>query len=114
MQWSSKSIHRKEDRELFIKPFVERHGVEPSYHAAQAFAAGQVLAAAVDEAQSIDHDALRKTLASFHTMNIIGRYGVDSTGRQVRHFALNSQWQDGQLEVVWPARLATAKPRFSN
>lgn len=114
IQWSSRAVHRKKDQEIFLKPFISTYGVEPSYHAAQAYAAGQILAAAITENQSLDHDALRGTLSSFHTLSIIGRYGVDFTGRQVRHFALNSQWQDGKLEVVWPTKLATAQPRLNN
>ena len=36
-------------------------------------------------------------------MTVLGRYGVDSTGMQIRHFALVTQWQDSKLEVVGPA-----------
>ena len=113
VQWSSQALHRKEDGELFVQPFIAEYGVEPSYHAAQAYAAGQVLVAAIEENQSLDLDALRKKLSPFHTLNVIGRYGVDATGRQVRHFALNSQWQNGKLEIVWPAELATSQPQLN-
>lgn len=42
-----------------------------------------------------------------------GRYGVDRFGRQMRQFAQNSQWQNGEIEIVWPDKLATAKPQFN-
>ena len=41
---------------------------------------------------------------------VIGRYGVDPTGVQVKHFALTVQWQQGRKEIFWPEELATATP----
>ena len=45
-------------------------------------------------------------------MTLLGRYGVDRTGRQIRFFHLTTQWIDGRKEVVWPKELSTAAPRF--
>jgi branched-chain amino acid transport system substrate-binding protein len=54
----------------------------------------------------------RDILSAMDTMTIIGRYGVDRTGMQIKHFNLIIQWQNGKKEVVWPEELRTAKPVF--
>lgn len=94
----------------FAKSFADTYGIEPSYHAASAYAAGQIVEAAVRKSQSLDREKLRDTLSSLDTMTVMGRYGVDRDGRQVRHLAVIVQWQNGRKEVVAPSELATAKP----
>ena len=96
----------------FHEKFVKAYKEEPSYHAATAYAAGQILEAAVTKAGSLDRDKVRDVLASMETMSIMGRYGVDRTGKQVKHFNFITQWQNGKKEVVWPEDLRTAKPVF--
>ena len=71
---------------------------------------GQILEAAIRKTQSLDREKLRDTLSSLDTMTVMGRYGVDRDGKQVRHFAVTVQWQKGKKEIVAPAELATAKP----
>jgi branched-chain amino acid transport system substrate-binding protein len=94
----------------FARSFADAYGIEPSYHAASAYAAGQIVEAAVRKSQSLDREKLRDTLSSLDTMTVMGRYGVDRDGRQVRHLAVIVQWQNGRKEVVAPSELATAKP----
>lgn len=94
----------------FARTFTETYGVEPSYHAASAYAAGQIVEAAVRKSQSLDREKIRDTLSSLDTMTVMGRYGVDRDGKQVRHLAVIVQWQDGRKMVVAPSELATAKP----
>jgi branched-chain amino acid transport system substrate-binding protein len=43
-------------------------------------------------------------------MSIIGRYGVDENGMQIKHFPINIQWQNGEKKVVWPEEIANAAP----
>lgn len=94
----------------FAKAFAETYGIQPSYHAASAYAAGQIMEAAVRKSQSLDREKVRDTLSSLDTMTVMGRYGVDRDGKQVRHLAVIVQWQGGRKEVVAPPELATAKP----
>ena len=96
----------------FHERFVKAYKKEPSYHAATAYAAGQILEAAVKRAGSLDRDKVRDMLASMEAMSIMGRYGVNRTGKQIKHFNLIIQWQNGRKEVVWPDVLRTAKPVF--
>jgi branched-chain amino acid transport system substrate-binding protein len=94
----------------FTKAFKDLYHVTPSYHAASAYAAGQILEAAVRKAKSVDRNKLRDALATLDTMTLLGRYGVDSDGRQIRHFTTTIQWQKGKKEIVWPQELQTTRP----
>ena len=96
----------------FHDSFVAAYGEEPSYHAAAAYAAGVVLASAVRQAGSLDRERIRDILAHLDIITLLGRYGVDRTGMQMRHFVLIIQWINGRKEVVWPRELSTAEPRF--
>jgi len=96
----------------FIQEFRRTYHMSPSYHAAAAYAAGMILEAALKGATRLDRERLRDTLATMDTMTLIGRYGVDRHGRQIRHFPLIIQWQDGKKQIVWPEGLRTAQARF--
>jgi branched-chain amino acid transport system substrate-binding protein len=96
----------------FNQQFIKTYGEIPGYHAGLAYAGGQVLKKAVTEAQSIDRDKVRKALLHLDTMTIIGRFGVDKTGKQVRQHTFIIQWQNGKKELVWPDQIKTAEPKF--
>ncbi|MBC8463518.1 MAG: amino acid ABC transporter substrate-binding protein [Deltaproteobacteria bacterium] len=109
-QWEEAvGIHFPQGK-TFIKSFNDVYGTSPSYHAATAYASGMILEAALKKVGSIDRDQLRKTLSAMDTMTVIGRYGVDRTGWQIRHFPLIVQWQEGKKKVVWPEKLKEAEP----
>ncbi len=97
----------------FTKAFKESYQEVPSYHAATAYAAGQILEEASKLAGSLEHDELRQALAKLDTFSVIGRYAVDRTGVQIKRFPLLIQWQNGKKEIVWPEDARTAKPRFN-
>ncbi len=92
--------------------FLKNYKTMPSYHAAAAYATGQILESAVKKATSLDRDKIRDILSAMDTMTVVGRYGVDKTGLQIKHFNLIIQWQKGKKEIVWPEELKTAKPIF--
>ena len=97
----------------FLASFRAVHGIdEPAYQAAIAYAAGQILEAAVDLAKSLERPKIRQALSELETYTIIGRYKVDSTGIQVKHFPLTMQWQKNKKEIVWPEEMQTVKPVF--
>lgn len=100
------------DSMKFLASFRARYAATPSYQAADAYAAGQILEAAVNTAQSFDRGKIRDALSNLRTHTVIGRYGVDQTGIQVKHFGLTVQWQNRAKHIVWPEELATAKPIF--
>jgi branched-chain amino acid transport system substrate-binding protein len=98
----------------FLDTFTAKHGVSPSYHAAMGFAAGQVLSQALFQAGTTDREAVRRKLAHLDTITIVGRYGVDSQGMQVRHHPLIIQWQDGKKKVISPESMSNSELRFKS
>ncbi len=111
-QWEKEvGIHFPNGKE-FIQSFQGDYQVQPSYHAATAYASGMILEAALKKVGTMDRKRLRDALSTMDTMTIIGRYGVDKSGMQVRHFPLIIQWQEGMKKVVWPEKLKETDPIF--
>lgn len=98
--------------EQFTESFRERYETDPSYHAATAYAAGQILEAAILSANSLDRDKIRQALYELQTYSVVGRYAVDRTGVQVKHVPMIIQWQGGRKEIVWPEEIQSAKPHI--
>ena len=96
----------------FYNAYLDKYDEEPAYLAANAYAAGQILEAAVTQAGGLDRRAVRDALASMATDTIIGEYRVDGTGKQVGHTVFIIQWQDGAQRIVWPPERAEAAPVF--
>ncbi|MFW6360614.1 MAG: amino acid ABC transporter substrate-binding protein [Spirochaetota bacterium] len=96
----------------FISAFLDFAEVPPSYHAGSAFATGQVFDRAITETGSLDNAVLRDYISAMDTVTVIGRFKVDSTGKQIGHNPILIQWQDRKKEIVYPFRLQTAEPRF--
>lgn len=97
----------------FTTAFRERYGgADPSYHAATAYAAGQILEAAVERAQSLDRESIRAALFDLDTYSVIGRYGVDHTGMQVKRLEMIVQWREGRKEIVWPDEIKSRDAAF--
>jgi branched-chain amino acid transport system substrate-binding protein len=72
-----------------------------------AYACVQILADAIERAGTLDRDAIRDALAATDMMTVVGpvTFNEDGTGNVLDPL---SQWQNGQLELVWPADQATA------
>jgi len=96
----------------FHDAFTTNHGGIPGYHAALAYATGQVLEAAIRQAGTAVPETVRNTLFDMDIMTIIGRFGVDHHGKQIRQHTFIIQWQAGRKEIVWPQAIQTAPPRF--
>ena len=109
-QWEPGVVYQTDDNKMFLEPFIEKYNVIPSYHAATAFAAGQILATAIKKTNSLDRKKIRDVLSTMDAMNIIGRYGVDKNGMQIKHFPITIQWQNGKTTIVWPEDVAKAAP----
>ncbi len=96
----------------FLRDFEAAYHKAPSYHAATAFAAGSILEKAIIKAGTLDRKRVSEVLYGLDTMSLIGRFGVDRTGMQIRQFPVIIQWQKGRKEIVWPKELRTADPVF--
>ncbi len=94
----------------FYNEYIKRFKTEPSYHAAAAFAAGQLLEYAINKTGSFDKKKIINKLSSMDVLTILGRYGVDKRGLQVKHRNVIIQWQDGKKVVVWPKEIKNSEP----
>ena len=96
----------------FYEAFSDTYKEAPSYHAATAYAAGQIMEEAIKRTGGLDRDKIRHILSTTDMLTIMGRYAVDRTGLQTKQFNLIIQWQKGRKEIVWPEEGRTAKPIF--
>jgi branched-chain amino acid transport system substrate-binding protein len=96
----------------FIENFKAMTGRSPSYHAGSIYATCQIVEKAIKHSRSLDQDKLREYILSLDTVTIIGRFRVDNAGMQVGHNPFLIQWQQGKKEIVYPASMQTAAPRF--
>lgn len=93
----------------FVSLFKKAVGKDmlPSYHAAEAGAAVLALVLAVEEAGTVDSDAVRKALGDLKFMSYYGNWDVDDTGKQAGHSMVDVQWQNGVRTIVWPLAAKT-------
>jgi branched-chain amino acid transport system substrate-binding protein len=93
--------------EEFVTRFDEEFGGLPAEDAADAFAVGQVVQAAVEEVGSIDDQAaLADWLHENEVETILGPLSWDETGAPEGEFLIG-QWQDGKAEIILPEEAAT-------
>jgi branched-chain amino acid transport system substrate-binding protein len=66
-----------------------------------AYAAVQILAAAIERAGKIDRDAIRDGIAATDMMTVMGpvKFNPDGSGQVI---TVTDQWQDGKQVMVWP------------
>jgi ABC-type branched-subunit amino acid transport system substrate-binding protein len=72
------------------------------YPTAQAYAAGLLAMHCVEEAASLEDDALLATARRLRCTTFFGAFGLDADGRQREHEMLVVQWQEGVKAVIWP------------
>jgi hypothetical protein len=78
------------------------------YPTAQAYAAGLLAMHCVEQAASLEDDALRATAHRLRCATFFGAFGLDADGPQTDHEMLVVQWKKGVKAVVWPPRSAEA------
>ena len=92
----------------FVKRYAEMYnGETPAEDAADAFAAGQVLQAAVEAVGDIeDQEALANWIRDNEVETILGTLDWNEDGSPNGEF-LVGQWQNGQVEFILPEEVAT-------
>ncbi len=129
-QWEPQAAYREEAAQdagvawygptvrEFVDAYVEAYDEEPSYHAAGGYAAGLAMQYAIEQAGSLDGDAVKAALDAMDIMTFYGHIQFDTSeeahGLQTGHDMVYVQWQGegGALEkqVIWPAEGASAEP----
>jgi branched-chain amino acid transport system substrate-binding protein len=96
----------------FIRDYQSFTGIIPSYHAGSSYASCQIIENAVNQNKSLDQKKIRNFISSYDTVTVIGRFKVDSSGKQIGHNPILIQWQNGEKEIVYPTAMQTAPPKF--
>jgi branched-chain amino acid transport system substrate-binding protein len=105
VSWNEKA--KTPNNEEFVAEYAKRYdGGIPAEDAADAYAAAQVVQAAVEAVGSTDQDALAKWLHTNDVQTILGPLAWDETGAPTSDFLL-AQWQNGAPEIVAPKAAAT-------
>lgn len=93
----------------FVQAYQTKFGGVPEEDAADAFAAAQVLQAAVQAVGSVDDQSkLSEWLHANKVNTILGPLSWDQTGAPQQAFIL-AQWQSGAAQVVLPQEVATSQ-----
>ena len=92
----------------FVAEYRKRFNAPPAEDAADAFAASQVVQAAVQAVGEIDQDKLADWLHANQVQTILGPLRWSSTGEPQSSFIL-AQWQNGTVEIVAPPGVATTQ-----
>ena len=82
--------------------------------AAEAYAAGEVLAAAIKATGGVDNDKIISWLHANKVQSIEGNFGWDAAGRPQGGTFDMIQWQNGKLVVAYPADVATNGTKPTN
>ncbi len=92
----------------FVAHYKRRFDAEPSYPAAQAFAAGLLFARCLrDNGGNTDDEAQLTAAHQLACTTLYGKFHLDPvSGQQIGHQVLLVQWQQGTRRVVWPPEYA--------
>lgn len=106
VSWSEKSP--TPGNAEFIAEYQAQNGagLVPAEDAADAYAAAEVLATAVEATGGLDNVALKDWLHANAVQTILGELSWDAAGRPQGDFLL-AQWQNGGVEIVAPPEAAT-------
>ncbi len=105
----------------FVKAYQDAYSEEPSYHSAGGYVAGLILQKAIEDADSVDAEAVKAALDGMDMTTFYGHLKFDTSadahGLQIGHDMVYIQWQQddsGNLvkQVVWPSSGATAEPLY--
>ena len=95
----------------WTKRYEKRFGRLPDYHGSGAYAAAEILEEAVRATKSLDNTVLRDYIVS-HSFDTVIAQNLNFDERGVPSYSMVTlQWQDGNLQVIWPSHAQTAKPR---
>jgi branched-chain amino acid transport system substrate-binding protein len=96
----------------YYKNYVKKYKSETEYHGAEAYAAAQIIADALNRTKSLQPADIKQALSETYAMTVFGPVKFISYGKFKNQNKLPTyvvQWINGKLELVWPANLATKK-----
>lgn len=99
----------------FESNYLEKFGVDPDYHAVEAYADLHVIIDALRRTKSLDSESIRVSLDSTDVMTPFGPVkfeDYDDYVNQNRIPTLVVQVIDGKFETIWPRDVASAEPVY--
>ena len=98
----------------YVAAFEEEYGSTPDYAEASASAAGAILQIALEQAGSVEPQAVRDALASLDITTFYGPVRFGETGQIVSLEPPVFQIQDGETKVVYPDAVKQVDLQFGN
>ncbi|GAP62065.1 branched-chain amino acid transport system substrate-binding protein [Ardenticatena maritima] len=98
--------------EEYAQRYEKLWGEPPTYQAAESTATALALHVAIENAGSLDTDAVRQALLDLDIMTFYGPINFDETGKNVAKPMGTIQIQDGNIVVVAPEEAAVAELRY--
>ncbi|MCB9453476.1 MAG: amino acid ABC transporter substrate-binding protein [Anaerolineaceae bacterium] len=104
----------------FIDAYMAAYDEEPSYHAAGGYVSGLLLQKAIEDADSLDTQAVKEALDNLDLLTFFGHMQFDVTpeshGLQIGHSMMYIQWQNGAdglaKGIVWPPEAVTGEALY--
>jgi branched-chain amino acid transport system substrate-binding protein len=87
--------------------YKAKFGTEAHINAGPAYASIQLIADVIERAGTLDREKLRDALAASDTMTVMGQIKFRADGGRIDPVPDVTQWQNGELELVWPDNLKT-------
>lgn len=100
-----------ESTQEWIKLFEERFDYEPDYHVASGVADVAVYKAAIEQAGTLDRDAVRDAIADIDVVTVYGPVSFQENG-QIGGGTVAVQIQEGEVVAVYPESVAEASPIY--
>lgn len=98
----------------YVAAFEAEYGTTPDYAEASASAAGVILQLAIEQAGSIDPEAVRDTLAGIDVTTFYGPIVFGETGQITSLKPPAFQIQDGMTRIVYPDAVKQADMNFGD
>ena len=92
----------------FVAAFKVKYNVDPTYHAAVAYASMKIFGAVVNKVGSLDQKKICDEFVKTDEQTVVGHYKLNENGLQLGYQSYALQWLKGQQQLVWPKDQATA------
>jgi len=109
MTWEDEYFGTAEE---YAQRYEEAYDHEPTYQAAESTATALTLQIAIEQAGSLETDAVRQALLDMDIETFYGPINFDETGKNAAKPMGFIQIQDGEIRVVGPAEVADAELQY--
>ena len=91
----------------FVAAFKTKYNVDPTYHAAVAYASMKIFGEVVNKVGSLDQKNIRDEFVKTDQQTVVGHYKLNENGLQLGYQSYALQWLKGEQQLVWPKDQAT-------